>query len=198
MTRNSSTHRTVAPLGNSSSGVAASRDHIPNQHRREDTMARRRTLTPMQVARQLADELAKQGFRAQVARKLINGAGHVSVFDEQATVVRAGLGYNAALEVAVCEVVATLPIKHGSVRVSPVGATGTVIITVAELAAPRQRPPLKLIGTDGNAFAVLGAARNAANGAGWTVQQWEQFKAEATRGDYDNLLGVVQEYFDVK
>ena len=85
----------------------------------------------MQVARHLAGELAKQGFRAQLARKLINGAAHVSVFGEQATVVRAGLGYSPALEATVREVIAAQPTEQRRVTVSPVHATGTVIITIA-------------------------------------------------------------------
>jgi len=32
---------------------------------------------------------------------------------------------------------------------------------------------------------------------GWTKEQWEEFKSKATSGDYNNLLGVVTEYFEV-
>ena len=61
-----------------------------------------------------------------------------------------------------------------------------------------QRPVLKLIGTDGNAFAILGKAFRAARAAGWTQAQLDAFKARATAGDYNTLLTVVQEAFDVR
>jgi len=61
-----------------------------------------------------------------------------------------------------------------------------------------QRPRVKLIGEDGNAFAILGACRRAARKANWTDEQWSEFETKATDGDYDRLLLVVMEYFDVE
>lgn len=58
------------------------------------------------------------------------------------------------------------------------------------------KPPLELVGRDGNAFAILGRARRAARKAGWSEERWEEFYAEATSGDYDHLLGTVMEWFD--
>jgi hypothetical protein len=58
-------------------------------------------------------------------------------------------------------------------------------------------PALKLIGTDGNAFAILGKALRAGRQAGWSPEQLEKFQAEATAGDYDHLLRVTMEHFDV-
>jgi hypothetical protein len=60
------------------------------------------------------------------------------------------------------------------------------------------RPPVKLIGRDGNAFAVLGACQQAAGKAGWTTEQWDKVRDEMTAGDYDHLLGVAMEHFDVR
>jgi hypothetical protein len=60
-----------------------------------------------------------------------------------------------------------------------------------------QKPKLKLVGEDGNAFFILGKAFQAAKKAGWTKEQIEEFKAKATSGDYNNLLAVCMEYFDV-
>ncbi|MDP9335524.1 MAG: hypothetical protein M3Q30_19770 [Actinomycetota bacterium] len=54
---------------------------------------------------------------------------------------------------------------------------------------------LKLIGTDGNAFSVLGKAQRALRRAGVDPAP---FMAEATAGDYDHLLGVVMQWFDVE
>jgi hypothetical protein len=58
--------------------------------------------------------------------------------------------------------------------------------------------PLTLTGTDGNAFAVLGAARRAGRDAGWSSVEEEDFFTEATDGDYDHLLATVMEWFDVR
>jgi len=63
--------------------------------------------------------------------------------------------------------------------------------------AATDKPELKLVGRDGNAFAILGLAMRAARGAGWTKERIAEFRAKATTGDYDNLLRVVQEHFNV-
>jgi len=60
------------------------------------------------------------------------------------------------------------------------------------------RPAVKLIGNVGNAFYILGACKRAAKEAGWTDERWVEFRTKATDGDYDRLLRVVMEYFDVE
>lgn len=60
------------------------------------------------------------------------------------------------------------------------------------------KPKLKLAGTDGNAFALLAAALRAAKKAGWTTEQLAEFRTDATKGDYDHLLRVLQTYFDAE
>jgi hypothetical protein len=60
------------------------------------------------------------------------------------------------------------------------------------------KPSVNLLGRDGNAFVILGACFKAAKAAGWTQEQLDEFKKKATAGDYDNLLGVACEYFDVR
>ena len=58
-----------------------------------------------------------------------------------------------------------------------------------------EKPALKIIGTDGNAFAILGKARRVA------VQNkldWDAIQAEATSGDYNHLLATMMKYFDVE
>ena len=55
---------------------------------------------------------------------------------------------------------------------------------------------LKLIGEDGNAFAILGRATKALKEAG-QEERVEQFMGQATSGDYSHLLRVVMECFDV-
>ena len=61
----------------------------------------------------------------------------------------------------------------------------------------KQKPTVKLIGEDGNAFAILGRVKRALVQAGMR-EEAEAFLKEATAGDYDNLLMVVQKYVDVE
>ena len=60
-----------------------------------------------------------------------------------------------------------------------------------------ERPSLTLIGQDGNAFAVLGRARQALRLAG-RGDEWTTFEAEATSGNYDNLLATAMRWFEVE
>ena len=62
----------------------------------------------------------------------------------------------------------------------------------------RSRPRVNLIGTDGNAFAVLGRVFRVLREAGWSQAEIDAFKAEATGGDYDHLLATVMKYLDVE
>ena len=55
---------------------------------------------------------------------------------------------------------------------------------------------LKLTGEDGNAFFILGRARQALRRARRS-DLWEQFNKEATSGDYTNLLATCTKYFVV-
>ena len=60
------------------------------------------------------------------------------------------------------------------------------------------RPKLVLVGEDGNAFNLLGLARRAAHQAAWPKERWEAVRDKAMAGDYDHLLAVLQEEFDVR
>jgi hypothetical protein len=55
-----------------------------------------------------------------------------------------------------------------------------------------------LIGQDGNAFVMLGLCLRAARAAGWTQEQRDAFRTEATRGDYNHLLATAMQYFEVR
>ena len=68
----------------------------------------------------------------------------------------------------------------------------------ADQTTPATKPILKLIGRDGNAFMVLGLAQRAAKRAGWSKEKIDTFIKEATAGDYDHLLQVVMQNFDVE
>ena len=61
-----------------------------------------------------------------------------------------------------------------------------------------KKPSVKLIGTDGNAFAILRRCLEAARKAKWPSETVKAFKDEATSGDYSNLLSVCCKYFSVK
>jgi hypothetical protein len=69
--------------------------------------------------------------------------------------------------------------------------------TRTDLSRAAERPVLVLIGQDGNAFSILGKARRALLLAG-RGHEWTAFEAEATSGDYQNLLAVVMAWFEVE
>jgi hypothetical protein len=58
------------------------------------------------------------------------------------------------------------------------------------------KPPLKLTGMDGNAFAILGRAHQALRKAGM-ADRIPAYDAEAMAGNYDNLLVVTMDWFEV-
>lgn len=59
------------------------------------------------------------------------------------------------------------------------------------------KPTLKLVGTDGNAFALLGVAQRVARKNGWSKEQINAVLKVAMSGDYDHLLQTLMHYFDV-
>lgn len=56
---------------------------------------------------------------------------------------------------------------------------------------------LKLIGEDGNAFSILGRARAVLRKAN-RLDEWDTFHEQATSADYNHLLVVCGEWFDVQ
>lgn len=61
-----------------------------------------------------------------------------------------------------------------------------------------EKPELKIIGMDGNAFSIIAKARRAAKKAGWTSDEISSFCEEAMDGDYGHLLSTTMKHFDVK
>jgi hypothetical protein len=57
---------------------------------------------------------------------------------------------------------------------------------------------VKLVGTDGNAFAILGKVRRAMVSAGVPAAEVSEFVAEATGGSYDDLLATVMRWVEVR
>ena len=60
-----------------------------------------------------------------------------------------------------------------------------------------EKPFVQLSGQDGNAFAIIGACRKAARGAGWDKDRISDVVTDMMSGDYNNLLRVAVENFDV-
>jgi hypothetical protein len=63
--------------------------------------------------------------------------------------------------------------------------------------ADKPKPSVKLVGTDGNAFALLGSVKRALQKAKWTPAEIGEFMKEAMSGDYDHLLATCCKYCDV-
>ena len=62
---------------------------------------------------------------------------------------------------------------------------------------PDEKPEVVLVGEDGNAFSILGRVSKALYNAGADEEYIDQYRTEATSGDYDNLLVVTMKYVDV-
>ena len=61
-----------------------------------------------------------------------------------------------------------------------------------------EKPVVKLIGEDGNAFAILGKVKKALRAANYPQETIEKFTTEAMSGDYNNLLQVCMKYVEVE
>ena len=63
---------------------------------------------------------------------------------------------------------------------------------------PKYNVPLKvdLSGPDGNAFVILGRVRSILRQIGANDEEIAAYRAQATSGDYDNLLAVTAEWVD--
>ena len=57
---------------------------------------------------------------------------------------------------------------------------------------------VKLTGTDGNAFAIMGAVMKAMRHAGVPKEWINEYQTEATSGDYDNLLRTSMKWVNVR
>lgn len=56
---------------------------------------------------------------------------------------------------------------------------------------------VNLIGTDGNAFAILGRVQGALRRHGLKQPELDEFQREATAGDYDHLIATVMRWVEV-
>lgn len=65
--------------------------------------------------------------------------------------------------------------------------------------APEEKPTLKLTGSDGNIFVIMGKAQRAARVADWSPTKIEKMlKAVQSSKSYDAALAVIGEHFDVE
>ncbi len=60
-----------------------------------------------------------------------------------------------------------------------------------------KKPRVKLIGRDGNAFAIMGACQFAAQKAGWDQAQINAVLDDMMSDDYNHLLATAMKHFDV-
>ncbi len=56
---------------------------------------------------------------------------------------------------------------------------------------------VKLVGSDGNAFAIIGKVKDAMKKAGVSPEETKAFMSEAMSGDYDNLLVTCMKWVTV-
>jgi len=62
---------------------------------------------------------------------------------------------------------------------------------------PTEKPTVKLVGEDGNAFVILGRTTSALKRAGANKEYIDKYKDEAMSGDYDFLLQTTMKYVDI-
>lgn len=60
-----------------------------------------------------------------------------------------------------------------------------------------KKPKVKLTGTDGNAFAIIGKVREALRKAKYPADKISEFSKEAMSGDYNHLLQTCMKWVDV-
>ena len=63
---------------------------------------------------------------------------------------------------------------------------------------PDEKPTVKLVGEDGNAFAIMGRVSKALRKAGADKEYVDKYTNEAMSGDYDNLLVVSMNYVNAE
>jgi len=62
---------------------------------------------------------------------------------------------------------------------------------------PKYDVKVKLVGTDGNAFAIMGKVKRALKDAGATDEEVTQYLNDSQSGDYNNLLQVACKWVNV-
>ncbi|MCD4676582.1 MAG: hypothetical protein K8S18_11405 [Desulfobacula sp.] len=65
------------------------------------------------------------------------------------------------------------------------------------MTGPKEKPSVKLIDTNGNAFLIIGRVKDALAKAGADKEYVDKYLKEAMFGDYDNLICVTMDYVHV-
>ena len=60
----------------------------------------------------------------------------------------------------------------------------------------KPKPIVKLVGEDGNAFAIMGRVSNGLRKTGHTKEEISQYTADSMSGDWNHLLSVAMEWSD--
>ena len=60
------------------------------------------------------------------------------------------------------------------------------------------KPIVRLIGADGNSYAVISACKRAARQAGWSEEEVTELVSDMMSGDYYHLLGIAMDRFEVE
>lgn len=68
---------------------------------------------------------------------------------------------------------------------------------IAEKTPKYPQVKVRLVGEDGNAFAILGKVLGAMRRAGLTLEQRTEYQMEAMAGNYDHLLATTMKYVEV-
>ena len=63
---------------------------------------------------------------------------------------------------------------------------------------PDEKPVVKLVGEDGNAFAIMGKVSKALRMAGADKEYINEYRKKSTSGEYDNLLITAMKYVEVE
>jgi len=62
----------------------------------------------------------------------------------------------------------------------------------------KQKPTIRLVGKDGNAFAIMGAVSKALKSNGYSKEEVNEYMKEAMAGDYNHLLQVTMKWVEVE
>ncbi len=84
--------------------------------------------------------------------------------------------------------------------VDPSGSAYGRYVGIKQVEPPAIKYPhvrVQLVGQDGNSFMVLGLCQRAAQKAGLSKAEIDEFFKEAQAGDYDHLLQTCMKWFDV-
>lgn len=60
-----------------------------------------------------------------------------------------------------------------------------------------KKPKVKMVGEDGNAFAIMARCHKAWRKANKLEPVWHEIRQKMMKGNYDHLLNTVMEYFEV-